>query len=119
MNRRTFLKKVGLVVVGSLGVIPAQEVWAQEVWSRTIFKGMFKGNDMPIVTNDDLAPVEIDGEKYFVVIMHPQQKYDLDVMIARDKYKHEQWLKRYDRWAQSQGRPPYQEIEGEVGTLNA
>lgn len=64
-----------------------------------------------------LSPVEIDGEKYYLAYMHPIQHYKLKVMLAREKYKHERWLERYNRWLASRGEPPDVETEPEVGTF--
>ncbi len=50
--------------------------------------------------------------------IHPDQHYKLRVIFAKDKYKHEQWIPRYNKWRASQGLPPYVEVEGEYGSTN-
>lgn len=65
----------------------------------------------------DVKTIDIDGEKYYVMPIHPYQHYRFKVMIARESYKHARWVERYNRWLASRGEPPYQEIEPEVGTF--
>jgi len=64
-----------------------------------------------------LKPVTIEGKKYFLMCVHPDQYYRLKVLAAREKYKHEHWVERYSRWRASRGEPPYREIKAEVGTF--
>ena len=64
-----------------------------------------------------IKPVTIDGKDYYIMMLHPRQKYLLEVSVARDKYKHAQWVKRYNKWCSSRGEPLYQEAEGEIGAL--
>lgn len=108
MNRRTFLKSVGLAVcgVGSLFFKPANLFGVKVIancrnWLRQQHR---------------IEPVEIDGEKYFFISVHPRQMYQLKVITAKGEYKHQRHVERYDRWAKSQGKPPHLEVEGELGT---
>lgn len=63
-------------------------------------------------------PVIIDGKEYLYLIMHPRSYYLLMVLLARAKYKHKQWVIRYNQWRESRGELPYQETEGEIGTFD-
>ena len=53
----------------------------------------------------------------FFMPIHPSQMERLKSFTARDKYKHEQHVIRYNRWAESQGKPAHREAIGEVGTF--
>lgn len=61
-------------------------------------------------------PIEIDGRKHYIMMVHPANHYTLRVIVAKDKYKHEQWVPRYNKWRASQGLPDYVETEPEHGT---
>lgn len=65
-----------------------------------------------------LRPIEKDGEKYYLMFLHPDPHYKLKVMMAKAKYKHERWMERYNRWRASRGKPPYKEIVPEVGVFD-
>ena len=65
----------------------------------------------------EIKPITIEGKKYLCVIMHPETHYRLKVLLARSKYKHEQWIARYNRWRAGRGESLYEEIEPQVGTL--
>ena len=117
MKRRDFLKKVGLVACGlqSMGVI-AEIPKTTSIYASGNVMTVKKVNEYCLKClslKPRIEPVEMNGEKYFCILMHPRQKYDLDVLIAREKYKHERWVERYNRWAQTQGKPSYQKAEGE------
>ncbi len=49
----------------------------------------------------------------YYMMVHPSSYYSLKVIIARDSYKHKQWIPRWERWS---GRK-YIEVEGELGDL--
>ena len=105
MNRRTFLKSVGLAAcgLGSLGSLSSSSgLFGKLVVEST--RDYFRNQATRLKT------VTIDGKEHYLMFMHPRQKYALDVIVARDKYKHERWIPRYNKWAQSQGKPPYIEV---------
>lgn len=131
MKRRDFLKKAGIVIGGSLGLLskpsiatePKQE-WAEYSVDTAIPEDadlfgekVIKSCKNWLNTNNSCKPIEVDGKMYYVVMMRPKLKYELEVSVARDKYKHERWVERYNRWAETQGKPPYIEVEGEVGIM--
>lgn len=127
MNRRDFLKKAGLVVCGvsSLGVLGEPTVTGY-ITRGPVSPSLFPPNGLywakkahDFAQTKGIEPITMNGQKYYVMFMHPKQKYNLDVIIARDKYKHERWVERYNGWAQSQGKPPYVEVEGEAGRISA
>lgn len=120
MNRRDFLKKSGLVVCGlsSLGAVGQTIARKNSVGTNTLFgKDVIDGCEKWLRQQQQVEPVIIDGKKYYVMLLHPQQEYTLRVVAARDKYKHEQWVIRYNKWRANRGESPYQEIEGEIGAF--
>ena len=48
-----------------------------------------------------LIPVVIEGQEYYLAIAHPRMYYLLKVAVAKDKYRHERWVERYNRWRRS------------------
>lgn len=120
MKRRDFLKTVGLFVFGATSL----EVCSENVFSAEVTSNLFgtkvinyARKQAGLISKHGLNPSAINGEKYYIMLMHPKQKYALDVIGARTKYKHERWLKRYNKWAKTQGKPPFQMVEGELGEL--
>lgn len=110
MKRRSFLKFVGLTVVSPcLPLVRAEEtaLFNKEVCAKVREQ----------LTPQPIKPVLIDGKNYYICVMNPKQEYDLRVMCARDKYKQEQWSKRYDKWRLSQGKLPHQNEPGECFEL--
>jgi hypothetical protein len=61
-----------------------------------------------------IKPVTIDGKEMYVVLMHPNQNYALKTILARDRYKHEMHIKRWERWSGKK----YIEVEGELGLVD-
>lgn len=57
--------------------------------------------------HEQFKPISDD----FWMVIHPDQHYALLVISARHKWKHEQWIPRWERWS---GRK-YVEVEGELG----
>lgn len=110
MNRRDFLKKAGLVVAGSLGLPLAADS------NAAVYKKV-KKLDLTFRGYPSIRPVTIDGEMFYIFMMHPRQKYNLDVMIAREKYRHDRWVERHNRWVQNQGKTSFKMVEGEAGTF--
>ena len=105
MNRRTLLK---IIISAPLAcLLKPLAAKAEQVWVKMILDRALK-NMAPVI-----PPVEIDGKEYFIAMMHPQQEYDLRVINARDKYKQDRWLVRYNRWLARQGKPPFVPVEGE------
>lgn len=88
----------------SFSVLQAEPVFASALIAQ------IKRNACLGRINSDVC--DIDGEKYFCLVMHPSQYQALKSTMARDKYKHEQWLVRYDRWRKSQGENPTKLIIG-------
>lgn len=117
VDRRTFLKAVGLAVVAPMAVVQAVSS-LEAVGTKGCLSGE-KVNEYCIKWfqgQPRLDPLTIDGEKFYFMFMHPQQHYDFKVICARDKYKHERWVERYNRWAKTQGKSPYVKFEGETGS---
>ena len=109
-NRRTFLKQVGLAVtIPCLPLVSAEET---ELFSAKMCAKIRKQ-----LKPQPIKPVMVDGKGYYLCTMHPKQEYDLRVMAARDKYKHDHWAKRYNKWRSSQGRPGHQSGEGIKGFI--
>ena len=49
--------------------------------------------------------------KDFFMVIHPRTHYILKVLSARFEYKHQQWIKRWEKWSGKK----YVEVEGELG----
>lgn len=115
MRRRDFLKKAGLVAFGvvSLGVVG--EVGTDNLFGTKVIEYCNRWFEKPYC----LKPIEIAGVRYYSLFLHSRSQYLLKVIVARDKYEHDRWVARYNRWAQTQEKPPFQMIlfEGEVGAL--
>ena len=64
--------------------------------------------DKLLVCRDELRQIPQQG----IIFAHPDQHYALSVLSARAKWKHEQWIPRWERWSGEK----HVEIEGELGT---
>lgn len=115
MNRRTFLKLLGVALVAPAVAIKAVSSYTTKLPATLLSRIKWH---LAAAKKRGFRPITIDGKEYYVVMMHPYQAYQLKVISARDKYKHEQWVKRYNRWRTSRGEALYQEIKGEIGVLN-
>lgn len=102
MDRRSFLKAVGIGLMGAAGVplvLAAKEPTAELVLAQALIKASLKETHAP-----------------YYIICHPDQLYRLKTQLARNNYKHIRWVERYNRWRASRGEPPYTPIEPEFGT---
>ena len=100
MKRRDFLKLTGVSVLGIFGLTSQKITSLHEQCTRRPGR---------------LEPISVDGDDYWIIMMHPRQEFTLRSMVARENYKHEQWVKRHNRWRQSRGEPIYNPQPMEVG----
>lgn len=115
IGRRSFLKLVGVATVIPATLLNNTVTTAPPLFTSKVIKDVvFKAT----ASHKRFESIEIEGEKYYIMMMQPRQSYDLNVLFARDKYKHKQWVKRYNKWRASRGELPYQEVEGEFGVWN-
>ena len=120
MKRRDFLKTCGIVLSGL--AVPSTCLTSRPRFDKEILD-IIKAlpNYAPAVQYGMIPPgsaVLVGNQLGYVVLMHPKQAAALKTMAARDKYKHAQWVKRYDRWRDKQGLSPHQESHGEVGVFD-
>lgn len=106
MKRRDFLKALGFLVVAPGAALKVVKAASSKRYS--LFAKLAKASQ-------GIVPIIVDGKEYYVVLMHPRQEYSLRVAHAKDKYKHEQWLVRHNRWLKKQGKPPYIPTNSEAG----
>ncbi len=111
MKRRDFLKTCGIVLSGlalPLNCLASQPRFGQQ--TPDIIKAL--PNYTPPIKG-----IILHNQLWYVVPMHPKQSAALKTMVARDKYKHEQWVKRYDRRRAKQRLSLHQHEPGEVGVF--
>ena len=99
MNRRDFLKTC---CIAGIGVVTPLGFTAPAVTSSLFGADVIANCHRSCIdASPRLRPLMIEGEPYYIMLTHPKQISALKTMIARDKYKHDQWAKRYDRWLAS------------------
>ena len=94
MNRRGFLKSVGLALL-ALSTLLAAKQSGGKITGPTVSDC----KKLCELSHGVLTPVFVDGKKYYIMRLHPIQEYRLEVIEARDNYKHQRWLERYNRWS--------------------
>lgn len=113
VNRRTFLKSMGLALVAPMAVV-------EVVQHKTSFVMGEKRSSL-------FGPKVIEAVKgqyqedvlFYIMVVNPDQFTALKMMTAKNEYKHAQWVIRYNRWRKKQGKPPYVLCEGEIGSWEA
>ncbi len=102
MNRRAFLKAVGLTIAAPGAVLGAVKAVPPVGVDPTI-----SGEEFTVAMIQEIVRKRLrDSPTTYYIFIHPKQHSALKVMIARDKYKHERWLIRHNRWLERQRRPP-------------
>lgn len=114
MNRRTFLKAIGLAIAAPGAVLGA--VKAAPLATSTLFgKKILEANERFWQREKGFKTITIDGKDYYIMMLHPQQFYALKVATARNEYKHKRWLERHNHWLAKQGKPPIWYGKPELG----
>ena len=96
MDRRSFMKRVLAAAMVPLVIPKEPKRGALTVADiEKVRECMERGRIQPI-----------NGK--YIMYMHPKQHYDLKVVFAKDKYRHEMHVKRWEAWSGKE----YVEIEG-------
>lgn len=103
MNRRTFLKTIGLAIAAPGAVLGAVKA--------TVSSGFNLKAAMEIV-----GKIPRISHEYYYLFVYPKQFYALKVATARAKYEHERWLIRHNRWLEKQGKPPIEYKNPQYGS---
>ena len=107
MNRRSFLKLLGI------GAVAPSVIKASAKQKDFLLEHGDEVGEIKQLKAAALGPIEFDGVGYYIAFVHPRRAYQLKVLSARDKYRHEshigRWEKRYGEKSPS--------CEGEVGTF--
>lgn len=97
MRRREFLKFCSIAPFGMGFLAPGKP---QNLFGCNVLAQVKKNYQKSCRVSSVMGE---DGKEYYIAVMHPRQKYLLDVAVAKDGYKYEQWKKRYNRWRAGQG----------------
>ena len=113
MNRRTFLKAIGLAIAAPGAVLGAVKA------TPTIPAASGGGLTVAMIQEVVRKRLRDSPAAFYYIFIHPQQFYALKVATARDEYKHKRWLPRHNRWLKRQSRPPIHYEKAECGVWDS